>query len=247
MLGPEVEKYGPNVKVTVIAVILGALFCTPFWFGAKEAGNRTGWALFTAVASFFALLVMYLLSSRASLHVDGISTRSIFGEKEMRWVEVERFRFGSHQLIAAHVPLGAFYKIILIDLQGRKISLGDRIGRAAQLTQKLKQLTFEPLMQKAIHRFDSGAVLDFGAVLLSRSGGVSIKGWFEKNIPWQEVVSCSLGMEDTWVGERFSITRVGKKFPQTQTIPVERLESAQVLVALINRVLSSPSASISNS
>ncbi|HEX2714640.1 MAG TPA: hypothetical protein VHM88_20800, partial [Candidatus Acidoferrales bacterium] len=58
MLGPEVEKYGPNVKVAVIAFVLGALFCVPFWFGAKEANSRTGWAIFFAVASFFVLFVV---------------------------------------------------------------------------------------------------------------------------------------------------------------------------------------------
>ena len=239
MLGPEVEKYGPNVKVAVIAFVLGALFCVPFWFGAKEANNRTGWAIFFAVASFFALFVAYLVSSRASLHVDGVSCRSIFGEKEMRWTEVERFRYGSHEVIAQGIALGAFYQIKLIDEHGSTISFGDRIGRAAEFIQKLNQLTFETLMQKATRHFDSGAELDFGAIHLSRSNGLSINRWFgTKETPWQELVSCHMGAADTWDTERFSITRVGKKLPQTQSIPVERLYNAAVLLALINRTLS---------
>ena len=125
MLGPEVERYGPNVKVVVIAFLLGALFCLPFWFGAKDANSRTGWAIFFAVASFFILLVTYLFSSRASLHVDGVSCRSIFGEKEMRWTEVERFRYSSHDVYARGIPLGNFYQIKLIDEHGSN-HLSDR-------------------------------------------------------------------------------------------------------------------------
>ena len=228
MLGPEVEKYGPNVKVAVIAFVLGALFCVPFWFGAKEANSRTGWAIFFAVASFFALLFVYQVSSRASLHVDGVSCRSIFGEKEMRWTEVERFRYSSHEVYARGIPLGAFYQIKLIDEHGSTISFGDRIGRAAQLGQKLNQFTFEPLLQKVSQRFQSGADLDFGAVHLTSSAGLTINRWFgSKTIPWQEIASCHLD------DKMFYITRVGKK--RANAVSLEHLYNASVLVALLHR------------
>jgi uncharacterized protein DUF6585 len=235
LLGPEVEKYGPNVKVSVIAVILGILFCTPVWFGAKDANSRTGWAIFFAVAGFFVVLVAGVLSSRATLHVDGISFRSIFGEKEMRWVEVERFRYGSHEVQAQHIPLGTFYQIKLIDQHGSKLSVGDRVGNAAQLAQKINELTFDSLLEKASERLRTGADLDFGAIHFRPSMGLTIHRWYgDKQIPWQGIASCHLDER------KFYIKRVGKMRPLT--ISLERLWNASVFLALVTRTLS-PSSS----
>ena len=227
MLGPELETYGPNVKVAIIALILGLLLCLPFWFGALDANSRTGWTIFYIVAGFFALLVAQIVSARVWLHPDGISFRNIFGRKEMRWAEVERFYYSSHQVWAHSIPLGTFHQLKLVDEHGQKMSLGDRIGRTAELAGKLNRFTFGPLTQKATQRFTSGSELNFGAIRISKSDGLKIKGWFGLNeIPWHQLAAFHLD------GDKFYFSRIGRKRPYI--VPAKRMFNAAVLLGLLN-------------
>jgi hypothetical protein len=229
MLGPVLETYKTNVRMTSFAVGLAFIFCTPLWFATQETDSRTGRVIFLAVLAFFILLILERLTARAYLHDNGLSYASIFSQKEIRWVEVERLYYGAHQVSAHVIPLGTFYQLKLLDQNGQKLSLGDRVGRIAQLAEKIAQYTYEPLLQKATHNFNRGEELDFGLVRVSRSSGLKVKRWSSYTaIPWADLAAYKLDAGN------FYLWRVGQK--HTNGIPTERIPNAWVLLGLLNTV-----------
>ncbi|HXN52832.1 MAG TPA: DUF6585 family protein [Candidatus Acidoferrum sp.] len=227
MLGPVLDTYKINVRMTSIVVVLGLVFCTPLWFAAQETDSRTARIIFLGVLAFFILLITERLTARAYLHDNGISYRSILGQKEIRWVEVERLYYGAHRLSVHFIPLGTFYQLKLLDQNGQKLSLSDRVGRTAHLAEKIAQYTYEPLMRKATDNFNRGDDLDFGLVRVSRSGGLKLKRWSGyTTIPWAELAAYKLDAGN------FYVWRVGEK--HTKGIPTERIPNAWVLLGLLD-------------
>jgi hypothetical protein len=229
MLGPVLDTYKTNIRMTAFAVILAFIFCIPLWFAARETNSRTARIVFLAVLAFFVLLIAERLTARAYLHDDGISYRSILSQKEIRWVEVERLYYGAHRLSAYLIPLGTFYHLKLLDQNGQKLSLGDRVSRTAQLAEKIAQYTYEPLLRKATDNFNSGEELDFGLVRVSRSTGLKVKRWSRyTTIKWADLAAYKLDAGN------FYLWRTGEK--HTNGLPTERIPNAWVLLDLLNTV-----------
>jgi hypothetical protein len=228
MRGPVIDTYKTNIRMTAFAVVLAIIFCTPLWFATQELDNRTARVVFLGVLAFFLLFIAERLTARAYIHDDGISYRSILGQKEIRWLEVERLYYGAHRVSVEFIPLGTFYQLKLVDLNGQKLSLGDRFGRTAQLAEKISQYTYEPLLRKAISDFNSGEELGFGLVRVSRSG-LKIKRWSGlSTINWADLASYKLDAGN------FYIWRAGEK--HANGLPTERIPNAWVLVGLLNAV-----------
>jgi hypothetical protein len=123
--------------------------------------------------------------------------------------------------------LGTFYRLKLLDQNGQKLSLGDRVGRIPQLAEKIAQATYEPLLRKATDRFNRGDVLDFGLVLVSPAAGLTLKRWYaDATIPWDQLASYKLD------AGAFYIWRVGQK--HTKGLPTESIPNAWVLLGLLN-------------
>jgi hypothetical protein len=229
MLGPVLDTYKTNVRMTLIVIALAFIFCTPLWFASQETKSPAARLIFLAVLAFFALLIAERLTARAYLHDNGISYHSILSHREIRWVEVERLYYGAHQVSADVIPLGTFYQLKLLDQNGHKLSLGDRVGRIAQLAEKIAQYTYEPLLQKATYNFNRGDELDFGLVRVSRSAGVRVKPWSNyTTIPWSDLAAYKLDAGN------FYLWRIGQK--HTNGIPTERIPNAWVLLGLLNAV-----------
>jgi hypothetical protein len=160
----------------------------------------------------------------------GISYRGISGYGEIRWQEVERFYFGAYEIHAHYLPLGTFYRLKMISTQGQKISLGERVRRAEELAEKIGKFTFERLLQKALHEFNGGARVDFGAILVSRAEGVTIIKWYaDKKMRWDEIA----GYDVTSSYLRFH--RLNKRF--AWDVSSERVANVPVLRALLDSVM----------
>jgi hypothetical protein len=227
MLGPVLDTYKTNVRMTAFAAALAFIFCTPLWFAARESNNRTVRTIFLAVLAFFILLIAERLTARAYLHDDGISYRSILSQKEIRWVEVERLYYGAHRLSAHFIPLGTFYQLKLLDQNGQKLSLGDRVSRTAQLAEKIAQYTYEPLLRKATDNFNSGEELDFGLVRVSRTAGLKVKRWSGcTTMKWADLAAYKLDAGN------FYLWRTGEE--HTNGLPTERIPNAWVLLGLLS-------------
>jgi hypothetical protein len=97
------------------------------------------------------------------------------------------------------------------------------------LAKEIAKFTLKPMMHKAMQSFESGQ-LDFGAIRVSRSKGVTIKKWYsDKEIPWQEIEAYE--HTDTY----FKLHRFKKHF--AVSVLSERIANAHVLHALLDGVM----------
>jgi hypothetical protein len=229
-LGPPLESYGPNVRITVILVVVGLLFCVPVFAVARELRDPILWAVFYVLAALFAGLAAAHLNFRVWLHETGVSFQGIVANGEMRWREIERYYFGSYEIHATHIPLGTFYRLKLVGIHGQKVSLGERIQRADDLAKRVAHFTLEPMLQKAVRDFENGAQIRFGAISVSRSAGVTVRKWFvDRELQWKEIEGYDI--TDAY----FTFHRFGKRLGLK--IASERLANVPVLKALLDGVM----------
>lgn len=229
-LGPPLETYGPNPRTVGIIVVIGGMFCGFAYAVAAEVQDRTAWAVFSGMTAIFAGLVLHHLRSRVWVHDSGISFRGLFGYGELRWQDVERIYFYAYELHAHWIPLGTYYRLKLISMHGQKTSLGERIQHAEDLAKSIGKATLERLLQKAVQEFNREATVDFGSILVSRAGGVTLKKWYaDKTIPWAEIA----GFDFT--NSHVGFHRFDKLF--SVNIGVEGVANALVLRALLEGVM----------
>ena len=160
-LGPVLETYGPNIRVVAIVLFLALFFCTVALLFALDLRDRTAWIIFYLLTAAFLLLLLRYLLSKAWLHELGISYRGMLGYGEMRWLDIARLYFGSYELHAHHIPLGTYYRLKLVSIHGKRVSLGERLRRSDDLADRITRFTFEPLLQKAMQDFSADGEVDF--------------------------------------------------------------------------------------
>jgi len=229
-LGPALETYGPNIKVTGILVAIGGLFCGLAYAVALDALNKTAWAVFVGMTAVFSGLLLHHLRSRVWVHDPGISFRGILGYGEIRWQDVERMFFYSYEVHAHWIPLGTLHRLKLVDAHGHKISLGERIRCADELAERIAKATLERLLQKSVEEFQSGAVVDFGSILVSRAEGVTLRKWYgDKQIQWKEIAGYD------FTSSHVGFHRFEKRF--SANIGTERVANALVLRVLLDGVM----------
>jgi hypothetical protein len=229
MLGPELETFKGNKIVTTVVAILGlgtASLVYLAFTATPDSAFRILALVLLAVPVFF---FVWLRSLQVSLHNDGISYRSLFGEKEMRWEAVERFYYEAVKRSINFIPVGTYHLFRLVDAEGKKLRVGNRIERPAQLGQKLIEQTYPELYRKIADRFNGGQELDFGAIRVSKTGGIKVKKLFGyKEIPWDQVSSYAIQQGN------FYIWRTGEK--RTTGWGLRHVPNAFVLLGLFNSI-----------
>lgn len=230
-LGPPLETYGPHIRITAITAGVGLFFCLLSFAVAHETDDKIAWRVFFVLCALFAGLLAWQLSFRAAVHESGISCQNMFISKELRWQEIERFYFGCHQVYAKHIPLGTFYQFKLHSILGPSLSLSNHVRNAEDLALRVARNTAKPLLEKAMQAFESGTVLDFGAIQVSPSEGVTLKKLlFDKKIQWKDI---------TAYDANFSYFKfdLHKKLLSSWTIPSEKIANAHVLKLLLDSVM----------
>jgi hypothetical protein len=229
-LGPPLQTYGPNIKVTAILGVVGLLLCLLVFAVAIEVRDPTAWTIFYILAALYGGTILRQLSSRVWLHETGISWRGIRGQGEMRWLDFDRMYSGSYEIHAHYIPLGTFHRLKLVSTQGQKVSLGERIRGGDDLAKEIAKFTLKPLLQRAMQSFENGQEVDFGAIGVSRGEGMTVRKWYaDKKIPWQEIE----GYESN--DAYFKIHRFKKHF--AVSVLSEKISNAHVLRALLDGVM----------
>ena len=229
-LGPPLKTYGPSIKITAILGIVGLFPCLLAFAVAHEIKDATAWTVFYALSALYGGMFARQLSSHVGLHETGITYRSLFGHGEMRWLEMDRIYFGSYEIHAHYIPLGTFYRLKLVSTHGQKVSLGERIQSADDLASEIAEFTLRPILQRATQSFASGQEVDFGAIQVGGSKGVTVKKWYaDKEIPWREIEA----YEHT--DAYFKFRRFKKHF--AVSVPSEKIANAHVLHALLDAVM----------
>ncbi len=233
MLGPELETFRGNKTVMALVAILGlgaATLVYAAFTSLEKAIPDIAVKIFTL--ALLALMVFFFLSLRSlrvSLHNDGISYRSLISEKEMRWEAVERFYYEAIKRSINFIPVGTYYLYRLVDAEGKKIRVGNRIEHPAQLGQKLIELTYPALYRKIADRYNNGEDLDFGAIRVSRAGGIKVKKLFGyKGIPWDQVSSYAIQQGNFYIWR--------KEEKRTTGWGLRHVPNAFVLLGLLNSI-----------
>src|SRR5260370_293623 len=161
-----------------------------------------GVLVFVTVA--FGLLFAYSwlwTKTRVTLHEEGISYKSPFGEKDLRWDEITETRYGQQPInAAAHFGLigwlvaamarGNNKVIRSLELIGpHKIVLNSNIRDVEDLV-RLALAAVNPRLRKDADRIlNSGGTVSFGKISLSPGGVV----WKSKEpIPYAALVKCKI-------------------------------------------------------
>jgi len=229
-LGPALETFGPNYKITGILFVIGLVFSGIAYAVADDLHDRTGWMIFDGTVLFFGALVWSHLVCRAWLHETGISYRKILGSGEIRWMEVEQIYFGTYEVNAHMIPLGTFCNFRIVTTQQRKISFGSSIRDAEVLFDAASKKTFDLLYQKAVQEYNSGSEVEFGAVRVSRETGVTIRRWFRtRTIPWRDIAGFQFD------GHFVQFDRVSSRF--VAKVDSEHVANTRALHALLTGVM----------
>jgi len=197
----SIASFGPNWPR--VALLIGAALAG-YAFGQGLDASRASipsWAVtlvkFSVVALPLAILC-WLLTVRLSLDAVGLHYRSLFGQAEMRWEEVDELYVGAvTTLLYGFIPLGTRYRFRLksgitgeervekvLHLGGiqftsssvkagtaaRQLSFGSRFSRAEKISDLLNKFTFPELLQKATQQYNSGVEIPFGDFRVSRRG-----------------------------------------------------------------------------
>jgi hypothetical protein len=158
-------------------------------------------AFFTAV---FGLLFGYAwlwTKTRVTLHEEGISYKSPFREKDLRWDEITETRYGQQPMNAgAHFGLIGWLiaamarsnnkMIRSLELIGpQKIALNSNIRDVEELVRLVLAAVNPRLRQDAERILNSGGTVSFGKISLSPAGVV----WKSKEpIPYAALVKCKI-------------------------------------------------------
>jgi len=158
-------------------------------------------AFFTGV---FGLLFVYAwlwTKTRVTLHEEGISYKSPFREKDLRWDEITETRYGQQAINAgAHFGLLGWLiasmarsnskMIRTLELIGpHKIVLNSNIRDVEELVRLVLAAVNPRLRQDAERILNSGGTVSFGKISLSPAGVV----WKSKEpIPYAALVKCKI-------------------------------------------------------
>lgn len=230
MLGPEIETFRGNKIVMGLVVVLalgaGWLAYDAFTTNPPDNSSKTFWLILLAV---LVLLFFWLMSVQVRLHHDGISYRSLFGEKEMRWDAVERFYYSAIKRSVNFIPVGTYYYFKFVDSEGKKLRFGNRVERLGKLGPKLVEHSLPALFKKVADRFNNGEEVDFGAIRVSKAGGIKVKKLFgHEEIPWDQVSSYAIQTG------HFYVWRKGEK--RTRGPSLREVPNAFVLHGLLNSI-----------
>jgi hypothetical protein len=156
---------------------------------------------FTGVLGLLFAYAWLWTKTRVTLHEEGISYKSPFREKDLRWDEITETRYGQ-QPINAGVHFGLIGYLIAamarsnnkmirsLELIGpQKIALNSNIRDLEELV-RLVLAAVNPRLRKDAERIlDSGGTVSFGKISLSPAGVV----WKSKEaIPYAALVKCKI-------------------------------------------------------
>ena len=249
MLGPPLETYTFSKPTLALVVIFAALVELPFYLVGSESATVQG--INAVVLGLFTLWIVWLMSVQLSLHMDGLSYRSLFGTREMRWDEIERFTYVVSMpsygigfgIAGVGIPLGTYYEYKLVDSHGRKLSIGMRLGRLREMGDQLLEYTFQPLFEKLGNRFNAGEELDFGLVRLSRDYGLKVKSarwsqWIP--ISWTGFRTIPLDQLYGYKMEEGALFFWRSAEEKTWGLPVGGIPNAHVLLGLLDNLYGQP-------
>ena len=193
-------------RYTLSWCIAVALLFVPllFWVAYDFYRGRQVDPMLAFFTGAFGLLLAYAwlwTKTRVTLHEEGISYKSPFREKDLRWDEITETRYGQQPINAgvhfgligwliAAMPRGNNKMIRSLELIGpHKIVLNSNIRDVEEVVRLVLAAVIPRLRQDAERILNSGGTVSFGKISLSPAGVV----WKSKEpIPYAALVKCKI-------------------------------------------------------
>ncbi len=193
-------------RYTFSWLIVAALFLVPqlMWAAYDYSQTRQvgpGLAFFTVISGIFVAYAWWWTKTRVTLHDEGISYKSPFREKDLRWDEITETRYGQQPLNAgAHFGLigwliaamarGNNKMIRSFELIGpHKIAINSNIRDVEEIVRLALAAVNPRLRQDAELILNSGGTVSFGKISLSPGGVI----WKSKEpIPYTSLMKCKI-------------------------------------------------------
>ena len=160
-----------------------------------------GLAFFTVISGLLLAYAWWWTKTRVTIHQEGVSYKSPFREKDLRWDEITETRYGQQPINAgAHFGLIGWLVSAMSHSNNKMIRSFDLIGpqkitvnsniRDVEEVVRLVLATVNPrLRQEAERILNSGGTVSFGKISLSPGGVV----WKSKEpIPYAALVKCKI-------------------------------------------------------
>lgn len=159
----------------------------------------------------------------------GVAYRSRKGIQAWRWEDVDRFYTAITRHYSSGIYTGTTHVYTLFNHMKKRLVLNDAYARVEDLGQRVEHNLFPRLYEHALNRYNAGETLDFGPVVLSKTG-IRIG---KKVCPWDEVQQVSL---------RRGILRISKRdggrfrgmYAAASAIP-----NLRVLLSLMDQIVGS--------
>jgi hypothetical protein len=237
----EAATHGPRLwLVGLLAAFATALMylawlenkATDEWRDEFAVGFRV--SILLAIAAILAIAALWIAFRRVIVDSQEIASRGIFGEKRMRWDQIQEFYYFEGQFLFFLLPIPlpvAFvrpYSFVLVDSLGQKLRCGPGLSRRELLASELIERSRPHLLQSAIELFNNGLDVSFGPITVSRQHGIRTKKDFrEKEFPLSELYSH--GFEEG----QFYLWRVGE---EKTGIPIEKIPNVFALDVFLKLV-----------
>jgi Bacterial PH domain len=193
-------------RYTFSWLIVSALVFVPLLVWAVYDYYRSrqvepGLAFFTAVFGLLLAYAWWWTKTRVTVHDEGISYKSPFREKDLRWDEITETRYGQ-QAVNAAVHFGLIGWLIAamsrnnnkmirsFELIGpQKITINSNIRDVEEVVRLALAAVNPRLRQDAERILNSGGTVSFGKISLSPTGVI----WKSKEpIPYAALVKCKI-------------------------------------------------------
>ena len=223
-----------------IWLIVTGLFFFPFLVGAAYNFKQTRQVdpVLAFFVGMFGLLFAYAwwwTKTRVTIHEEGISYKSPFGQKDLRWGEITETRYGQQPMnMAVHFGLlgylvaamgrGNNQMIRSLELIGpQKIAINSNIRDMEEVVRLVLAAVNPRLRQEAERMLNSGGTISFGKISLSPSGVI----WKSKEpIPYSAIVKCKID------GSMLRVKAEGK-WLDSIAITVKKIPNVFILLDLI--------------
>ncbi|HET9407351.1 MAG TPA: DUF6585 family protein [Candidatus Sulfotelmatobacter sp.] len=230
-LGAPIRHFGFNrlwaAFFAVGVLMFGALGVATLTFMRKDS---EWWEPVVGVS--LCCLNIYVLArtmkTSATVCESGIRYTGLKGAGEMLWDEVDKFRFAI--LITRHQGIikTTQYTTTLVSSDGRRVELGSNVQQPKELADLLVKTLQPILLRKTIAAYDSGKIVDLGAIRVTRECVSVSTGLRTVNIPTANVLACGIDQGMVIVSER----KDGKL--KNHAASMQKVDNAFALLELIN-------------
>ena len=227
-------RYTYSWSIAAAVLFLPLLIWAAYQFNQTRHVDPT-LALFTGISGVVFAYAWLWTKTAVTIHDEGISYKSPFSQKDLRWTEITETRYGQQSmnltvhfgligLLVAAMGRGNGKVIRSLELIGpQKIVINSNIRDLEEVVRLVLAAVNPRLRQEAERMLNSGATVSFGKISLSPSGVI----WKSKEpIPYAAIIKCKID------GSMLRVKAEGKWLDNI-AVTVKKIPNVFVLLDLI--------------